>query len=134
MGPRSVALAAALALAGCAVAPRLGDPIRLPVEDPRAVACGIPRSEMWMAFSMARARDFQLHFPGWSEGVQELEVDDPALVIIGPGVHRGFGGDELSYDMCIAVGPPSEAILHRYAGIRFDAVRPELGGPPVPMP
>lgn len=88
---------------------------------------------MWMVFSMARARDFTEHFPGWSQGADELLVDDPALVIIGNG-QPATRGNELVYDMCIAIGPPSDAQVHHYGYTRFDAVRPDLGGPLVPMP
>jgi hypothetical protein len=43
-------------------------------------------------------------------------------------------GGELVCDMCIAIGPTSDALIHRYGPTRFDAVRPDLGGPLVPMP
>jgi hypothetical protein len=91
-------------------------------------------SDMWMAFGMAEARDFPQHFPGWSKGADELLVPEPALVMISNGYTTGFGGDELAYDMCIAIGPPSDARIHHYGPTRFDAVRPDLGGPLVPMP
>jgi hypothetical protein len=119
-------------VAGCSLIALPGDPARLPPDDPRVAACGIPTSDMWMAFPMAEARDFTKHFPGWSEGADELLVPDPALVIIGPG-HAGRGG-ELAYDMCIAVGPPTDALIHRYGPTRFDFVLPDLNGPVVPMP
>jgi hypothetical protein len=89
---------------------------------------------MWMAFSMARARDFPEHFPGWSAGADELLVDEPALVMIGNARQVPRGSGELFYDMCIAVGAPTDALLHRYGPTRFDSVRPVLGGPLVPMP
>jgi hypothetical protein len=130
----ALVLAGSIALAGCSLAPRPGDPNRLVKEDPRVLGCGIPIGEMWMAFPMARARDFTSHFPGWSEGAQELEVDDPALVIIGPGQPSGFPNEGSLYEMCIAIGPPIDAIVHHYGYTRFDGVRPDLGGPIVPMP
>ena len=124
--------ALAVSAAGCAVILPPGDPHRLPGDDPRVAACGIPTSDMWMAFPMAEARDFSKHFPGWTRGADELLVSDPALVMIGPGRH-GRGG-ELAYDMCISVGPPDDAVLHRYGPTRFDVVIPDLNGPIVPMP
>ena len=87
-----------------------------------------------MVFAMAKAQDFSEHFPGWTEGAEELQVPDPALVLIGNGHPSGFGGDQLGYNMCIAIGPPSDARIHHYGPTRFDAVRPDLGGPLVPMP
>lgn len=118
--------------AGCGTPMRPGDPARLPQDDPRVAACGIPTTNMWMVFSMAHARDFPQHFPGWSEGADELLVDDPALVIFSNGLPAAGSGQV--YDMCIAVGPPADALIHHYGLTRFDAVRPELGGPLVPMP
>ncbi len=87
-----------------------------------------------MVFAMAEARDFTEHFPGWSEGADELLVSDPALVMISNGYQTGFGGGQLAYDMCIATGPPADARVHHYGPTRFDAVIPDLGGPLVPMP
>ena len=118
---------------GCSVGSRPGDPARLPGDDPRVAGCGIPTSNMWMVFAMARASDFSRHFPGWTRGAEELEVPDPALVIITNG-YPAMRGTALAYDMCIAIGPPADARIHHYEGTRFDAVRPELGGPLVPMP
>ena len=130
---RLVFLVVALGIAACSFAPRPGDPSRLVADDPRVKDCGIPIGEMWMAFAMEHASDFTKHFPGWSEGAQELEVPDPALVIIGPPL-PAKAGEGAVYEVCIAVGAPSDAIVHRYGYTRFDGVRPELGGPIVPMP
>ena len=94
-----------------------------------------------MAFTMDHASDFTQHFPGWSSGAQELEVDAPALVVISTGQEVRGGNPaaasqapELAYEMCIAVGSPSDALIHHYGPTRFDAVVPVLGGPAVPMP
>lgn len=136
-GPGPVALLLsvfAVALTACSLLPRLGDPARLPADDPRVAACGIPTAEMWMAFPMTEAREFPEHFPEWTEGADELLVAEPALVMISNGYPAPRAGGELLYDMCIAVGPPSEALIHRYGPTRFEAVRPVLGGPLVPMP
>ena len=129
---RVLALITTAAVASCALVPRAGDPHRLVADDPRVVECGIPIADMWMAFPMSRASDVGLHFPGWTQGNDELQVPDPALVIIGP-PHQ-WTDDSAYFDMCIAVGPPDDALLHRYSGVRFDAVRPDLGGPAYPMP
>jgi hypothetical protein len=126
-------LVACVLLAGCSLVARPGDPSRLVADDPRVKDCGIPIGEMWMAFAMEHASDFTKHFPGWSEGAQELEVPDPALVIIGPPL-PALAGEGSMYEVCIAVGAPSDAIVHRYGYTRFDGVRPDLGGPIVPMP
>ena len=61
-------------------------------------------------------------------------MPDPALVMIGNGYSVPAGGNKLFYEMCIAVGPPANAVVHHYGPTRFDAVRPEIGGPLVPMP
>jgi hypothetical protein len=126
-------LAVVLAASGCTLLPRPGDPARIPADDPRVAACGMSRSDLWMVFSMAEARDFTRHFPGWSEGADELLLPDPALVMISDG-YGGTRGEGLVYDMCIAIGPPADALIHHYGATRFDAVRPDLGGPLVPMP
>jgi hypothetical protein len=136
MVPRPLAIVLLLVAAigsSCSAVPRPGDPA-IYATDQRMVDCGIAPSDAWMAFGMARARDFTLHFPGWSEGAEELEVDTPALVVIRNGDLSPRGGDEHFYEMCIAVGLPGDAVLHRYGGTRFDAIRPVLGGPLVPMP
>ena len=123
----------AVSVAGCTVILPPGDPARLPADDPRVLACGIPTSDMWMAFPMAEARDFTKHFPGWSQGADELLVSDPALVMIRSG-HNSPRSGELVYDMCIAVGPTEDPVIHRYGPTRFDFVLPDLNGPIVPMP
>lgn len=130
----TISMFTALAMTACGLFPRAGDPARLPKDDPRIAGCGIPTSEVWMVFAMAEARDFSLHFPGWSEGADELLVPDPALVIISHGYPAARGGGQSVYEICIAVGPPSDALIHHYGLTRFDAVVPNLGGPPVPMP
>jgi hypothetical protein len=119
--------------------PRPGDP-SLVASDPRLSRCGVPSDRVWLAFTMGQARDFSRHFPGWSAGAPELEVDDPALVVMSQGEDistTGFAPSSprpLFYEMCIAVGPPSDAIVHQYGWTRFDAVRPSLNGPLVPLP
>jgi hypothetical protein len=127
------AAAAVVAYIALGLISRPGDP-KLVADDPRYTACGISIPQAWMAFPMAETRDFSLHFPGWSEGAQELLVAEPALVVLGNGHHSARGGGDLYYDMCIAVGPPGDAIIHRYGPTRFDAVRPVLDGPQVAMP
>jgi hypothetical protein len=89
---------------------------------------------------MDHARDFSLHFPGWSKGAPELDVDDAALVVMSKGEDiptTGFPASSprpLYYEICIAVGPPSDAIVHQYGWTRFDTVRPSLDGPLVAVP
>jgi hypothetical protein len=105
--------------------------------DPRFAACWIPLDRAWLAFEMRHASDVSRYFPGWSEGIPELEVDDPALVVLSRGemfVMPGMGSDRpLVYELCIAVGPPGSALVHHYS-TRFDALRTTLNGPLVPVP
>jgi hypothetical protein len=153
-GRRSwIAAAAAIVVligAGALVAGRLSlpgiggpgptDPTRF-ADDPRLAACesdlGGPAVQ---AFEMTHAMWFPLHFPGWTLGAPELEVDDPALVVIGaeqPG-HVTLGNPRASGDpepnasptptfhMCIAVGPPGAAVIHDYGVTWFDRIVPVL--------
>ena len=104
--------------------------------DPRLAACGDRIGKVARAFEMTHARWFPLYFPGWWKGAQELEVDDPALVALGPEVPRGISAgapgtsrsdeDRLGYQMCIAVGSPGDARIHEYGWTRFDRIVPVL--------
>jgi hypothetical protein len=90
------------------------------------------------AFVMTHAAWFPLYFPGWSRGAPELEVDDPALVVIGPEMPgRNFvprANDDPTpattpsptFRMCIAVGTPDDATLHDYGYTWFDRIVPVL--------
>lgn len=122
------------------MSPPPGDPTPL-LGDPRYAACGIAPDRTWMAFLMVQASDFTEHFPGWSKGAEELLVPDPALVVISTGSEFRGGNPMASpeppaliYEICIAVGPSSGAIVHHYGPTRFDTVVPVIGGPAVPMP
>jgi hypothetical protein len=90
--------------------------------DPRFKACWIALDRAWLAFPMLRAADFPKHFPGWSEGAPELEVDDPALAVLSRGemiLTTGMGSnDRLDCELCIAVRPPGAAIVHHYGWTR----------------
>ncbi len=107
--------------------------------DPRLAECeaqiGSPAAQ---AFEMTHASWFPLYFPGWSRGAPELEVDDPALVVIGPqmpgmnAVPRA--NDDPSpattpspmFRMCIAVGASGNATVHDYGYTWFDRIVPVL--------
>ena len=107
--------------------------------DPRLADCeaqiGSPAAQV---FEMAHASWFPLYFPGWSRGAPELEVQDPALVVIGPqlpGMNRvpRIEGDPTPattpspmFRMCIAVGTPNDATLHDYGYTWFDRIVPML--------
>jgi hypothetical protein len=144
----ATAAAAVVAIGGLALGGRLGsgpgaqpagstDPAAW-ADDPRLAACATAHvAEPAVVFEMTYAQWFPLYFPGWSRGAPELEVDDPALVVIGregPGPAT-LGGrptgsfdpaDRLAYQMCIAVGPPSDATVHDYGWTHFDRVVPVL--------
>ena len=107
--------------------------------DPRFTACADGHvAEPAMVFEMAHAQWFPLHFPGWSRGAPELEVDDPALVVVGREQHWPTTGGppppgrtidpdaNLGYQMCIAVGTPSDASVHDYGVTHFDRIVPIL--------
>jgi hypothetical protein len=107
--------------------------------DPRLAACS-PQfvAEPVTVFEMAHAQWFPLHFPGWWKGAPELELDDPALVVIGREQHwpRVAGppppgqtyppDSDLGSEMCIAVGPASGFIVHGYGVTHFDRIVPVL--------
>ncbi|HLQ48117.1 MAG TPA: hypothetical protein VK233_04035 [Candidatus Dormibacteraeota bacterium] len=106
--------------------------------DPRLAACSTDVADVDRVFEMVKSRYFPLYFPGWWQGAPELEVDDPALVVIGreqrwvilpapppPGQtldpNAGVG-----YQMCIAVGTQATFIVHNYGVTRFDRIVPVL--------
>ena len=106
--------------------------------DPRLEMCRPSVSGVAQVFEMTHARWFPLYFPGWFLGAPELEVDDPALVVIGqsrPGQNfvpqpsgaeppRGTGSP--TFDLCIAVGPPATAVAHQYGPTWFERIVPVL--------
>ncbi len=146
-GPVWIGLAAAAAVAvvvgGILLSSRLappstagasGDPAAF-ANDPRLAACAKQHvAEPTTVFEMTHAQWFPLYFPGWWRGAPELEVDDPALVVIGReqtvSGSRPAGSadpaDRRGYQMCIAVGPPSGATVHDYGWTRFDRIVPVL--------
>jgi hypothetical protein len=107
--------------------------------DPRVAACEATTGPAAQVFEMTHAEWFPLYFPGWWKGAPELEVPDPALVVIGApfmgGILGGAPGSDPSspapthppsYLMCIAVGPPEAAVLHQYGPTSFDRIVPVL--------
>ncbi|TAL12661.1 MAG: hypothetical protein EPO00_01595 [Chloroflexota bacterium] len=109
--------------------------------DPRLAACRERLPDVDHVFEMRHARWFPRYFPGWTDGQPELEVDDPALVVLSkPNAYAGMGvpragtpsddptgpspTPELLYMMCIAVGAPDGAIVHVYGPIRFESIVP----------
>jgi hypothetical protein len=141
------AIAVALGLGALVLAPRLGSVANQPEgpkpPDPAAFAgdarlerCAAELVAVELAFEMTKASYFPLHFPGWWKGAPELEVDDPALVVIEPEHDvAGFGGPagesldpdaDRGYVVCIAVGTPEGFVVHRYGPTRFDRIVPAL--------
>ena len=147
--PSSLAAAAAiivaLGLAAIALAPHNGsvaNQVNGPVpsgpaafaSDPRLAACSTDVANVDRVFEMVRSRWFPLYFPGWWQGAPELEVDDPALVVIGREQHWPIlpaapaSGETLDpnaglgYQMCIAVGTPGNYIVHDYGITHFDRI------------
>jgi hypothetical protein len=107
--------------------------------DPRLAACRDRIGDVARAFEMTHARWFPLYFPGWGLGADELEVDEPALVVLGPEAPLpAFGGPvralgqtiELEprrgYQMCIAVGAPPDARIHEYSWTPIRKIVPVL--------
>ncbi|HUQ78681.1 MAG TPA: hypothetical protein VM427_07405 [Patescibacteria group bacterium] len=106
--------------------------------DPRLADCASGMADVAQAFEMARARWFPLHFPGWWRGAEELEVDDPALVVISgerpgqryvpqrSGVPWDLSTPHPVIELCIAVGPPQDAVVHRYGQTWFERIVPVL--------
>ena len=111
--------------------------------DPRLAACRTQLIDVDRVFEMTHAQWFPLYFPGWWKGAPELEVDDPALVVLESPRQRGFAGapaaqptdggsagpvptQSPSFQMCIAVGPPGNAQIHQYGPTWFDRIVPVL--------
>jgi hypothetical protein len=145
----AAAVIVALGLAAFALAPRNGsvsNQVNGPVAsgptayagDPRLAACSTDVTDVDRVFEMVQSRYFPLYFPGWWQGAPELEVDDPALVVIGreqrwpiTGAAPGPGetvdpSAGLGYQMCIAVGTPASFIVHNYGVTHFDRIVPVL--------
>jgi hypothetical protein len=145
----AAAVIVALALAAFALAPHNGSvssQVNGPVAsgpaafagDPRLAACSTEVADVDRVFEMVQSRYFPLYFPGWWQGAPELEVDDPALVVIGreqrwPTTGAAPGPGEtidpnagLGYQMCIAVGAPTSFIVHNYGVTHFDRIVPVL--------
>jgi hypothetical protein len=108
------------------------------VDDPRLAACEATTGPAAQVFEMTYAEWFPLYFPGWWKGAPELEVTDPALVVIGHEMVGGFlgrppldsGSPEPTrppaFQMCIAVGPPDAATTYQYGPTWFDRIVPVL--------
>lgn len=106
--------------------------------DPRLALCASGMTDVAQVFEMTHARWFPLYFPGWWGGAEELEVDDPALVVISgqrpgqryvpqpSGLPENLSTPNPVIEMCIAVGPPDGAIVHRYGQTWFDRIVPVL--------
>lgn len=101
--------------------------------DPRLADCARNLIDVDRAFEMTQARWFPLYFPGWGLGAPELEVDDPALVVIETPreVMAAFAPGSSPtqskyYQVCIAVGPPGASIVHLYGPTSFDRIVPVL--------
>jgi len=102
--------------------------------DPRLADCATGMTDVAQAFEMTHARWFPLHFPGWWGGAEELEVDDPALVVISgerpgqryvpqpSGLPKDLSTPHPVIDLCIAVGPPGDAIVRRYGPTWFERI------------
>ena len=145
----AAAVIVALGLAAFALVPRNGSvssEVKGPVAsgpaafagDPRLAACSADVADVDRVFEMVQSRYFPLYFPGWWQGAPELEVDDPALVVIGreqvwpitgaaPGPGQTLDPNAgLGYQMCIAVGTPASFIVHDYGVTHFDRIVPVL--------
>ena len=109
------------------------------LDDPRLAACEAQNGTAAQVFEMRHAEWFPLYFPGWYRGAPELEVPDPALVVIGPpvtlpvlgGAPRGEGSGPTptphpSVALCIAVGAPGQATLHQHGPTWFERIVPVL--------
>lgn len=150
--PRRPALAAAASIAllvgvgalvvGRVLLPRISaeppDPAAY-AGDPRLDACRSQLGDVDRVFEMTHARWFPVHFPGWWKGAPELEVDDPALVVLErprPGLRRvpGPSADGSApvatptpmFGMCIAVGRAGSATIHTYGQTWFERIVPVL--------
>jgi hypothetical protein len=145
----AAAVIVALGLAAFALVPRNGSvssEVNGPVAsgpsahaaDPRLAACSTDVADVDRVFEMVQSRYFPLYFTGWWQGAPELEVDDPALVVIGreqiwpitgaaPGPGQTIDPNAgLGYQMCIAVGTPASFLVHDYGVTHFDRIVPVL--------
>jgi hypothetical protein len=102
----------------------IGDPARY-ADDPRFARCAGPQAEVLGAFEMQHARDYRLHVPAMGRS-PELEVDDPAFVVIyrgrnplsRPGVWPDPLSDPARRDVCVLVGADvAAATLNVYPGV-----------------
>ena len=109
--------------------------------DPRSTACQSDLEGGALTFEMTHAMWVPFYFPGWTVGAPELEVDDPALVVIGeeqpdpdlwqPTRQRGSEAPRLADAGLPHVHrgrPPGAAIIHDYGLTWFDPIVPVLLG------
>lgn len=106
--------------------------------DPRLAACAAGMTDVAQVFEMTHARWFPMYFAGWWAGAEELEVEDPALVVISgqrpgqryvpqpSGLPENLSTPDPVIELCIAVGPPDGAIVHRYGPTWFGRIVPVL--------
>jgi len=142
----AVAIVAVAVVGAWTLVPRFGqvggEPAASPVPpdpaafagDPRLARCGVPPATASHAFEMAHARDYRRHLPA-TLLAPELDVDDPAFVVVFDGPHPGgvLGGVGAStsnqpgnHDMCVLVGhDPATATLNIYGNVDVSGLTAE---------
>lgn len=113
-----------------------GDPAAVS-GDARLLRCGGALADVEFAFTIAHARDYQLHLPAM-ERFSELDIEPPALIVIYRG---GFPGTSSAPDataspaghpernLCIYVGVAGRGELNYFRNVSIAGVRPTLNGP-----
>jgi hypothetical protein len=149
-----VALVTAAILALVIVSPGVGshapgDPSAF-AGDARFDRCGGGTVPTRYAFEMEQARDYRDHLPAMPR-TSELELDDPALVVVfegrGPFVSRptlppGASGTQPPaptappgrHDVCIYVGQAGRGELNYYREVAIAGLRVTLDGPVIESP
>jgi hypothetical protein len=122
--------------------PAPGDP-RIFAADARFTRCGGAAAPARYAFAIDHARDYRAFLPLMEES-SELELDDPALIVVFQGVGPFVSIPTVSPgatpapvrtarpgegDVCIYVGEAGRGQLNYYRDVPIGGIRVEAGGP-----
>ena len=122
--------------------PAPGDP-RIFAADDRFERCGGAAAPTRYAFEIDHARDYREFLPLMEE-TSELELEDPALIVVFQGVGPFVSTPSVApgttpapvrtarpgeSDVCIYVGEPGRGQLNYYRDVPIGGIRVESGGP-----
>lgn len=95
--------------------------------DPRITRCGTPAGASVMTtFEMAHGADYQAHLPAMGKS-PELDVPDPAFVVIYDQPATGTGSSDLIRSVCVLLGnDPATAQINLYSDVDITGMRSQI--------